>query len=121
MLCKTQTPKCTCALGYTGMYCETNIDDCAPDSESNVPCKNDGKCYDGVNSFTCDCQGTGYTGPDCSIDVDECMTQDIDCGHGNCKNLPGTYQCVCEPGYCGYNCGMVNPCQEVSPLVFPMK
>ncbi|XP_026828708.1 protein crumbs isoform X3 [Ooceraea biroi] len=105
-------PKCTCALGYSGMYCETNIDDCAPDSESNVPCKNDGKCYDGVNSFTCDCEGTGYTGPDCSIDVDECMIQDIDCGHGHCKNLPGTYQCVCEPGYCGYNCGMVNPCQE---------
>ncbi|GAB1868117.1 Protein crumbs [Camponotus japonicus] len=108
-----QTPKCTCSLGYSGMYCETNIDDCAPDLEGNVPCKNDGKCYDGVSSFTCDCQGTGYTGPHCSIDVDECQNPEIDCGHGKCENLQGTYQCICDPGYCGYNnCDMVDPCQE---------
>jgi len=100
------------------MYCETNIDDCAPDSEGNVPCKNDGKCYDGVNKFMCDCQGTGYTGIDCSIDVNECQDLEIDCGHGKCENLPGIYQCNCDNGYCGYNCGMENPCQEVSPLVF---
>ncbi|KAL6258873.1 hypothetical protein P5V15_010818 [Pogonomyrmex californicus] len=109
----TCTPKCTCPLGYTGMYCETNIDDCAPDSDGNVPCKNDGKCYDGVNKFVCDCQGTGYTGDDCSIDVNECQELEIDCGRGTCENLPGIYQCVCEPGFCGYNCAMENPCREV--------
>lgn len=96
------------------MYCEINIDDCAPDSEGDVPCKNDGKCFDGVNKFMCDCQGTGYTGVDCSYDVNECKELNVDCGHGTCENLPGFYRCICDKGYCGSNCGMENPCQEVS-------
>ncbi|KAK2581667.1 hypothetical protein KPH14_002164 [Odynerus spinipes] len=107
-----QAPRCTCPHGFTGLYCEINIDDCAPDADGNVPCKNDGKCYDEVNAFTCDCLGTGYTGPDCSIDVDECQDPSTDCGYGKCENLLGTYQCICNPGYCGYNCRMDNPCKE---------
>ncbi|KAI4495639.1 hypothetical protein M0802_008474 [Mischocyttarus mexicanus] len=82
-----QTPRCMCPLGYTGLYCEINIDDCAPDADGNVSCKNDGKCYDEVNNFTCDCSGTGYTGPDCSLDVDECQDPLTDCGYGKCENL----------------------------------
>ncbi|XP_014482747.1 PREDICTED: protein crumbs isoform X4 [Dinoponera quadriceps] len=107
-----EAPKCTCALGYSGLYCEINIDDCAPDPEGNVPCKNDGKCYDGVNNFTCNCQDTGYTGPDCSIDVNECLGSTTDCKYGKCENLPGTYQCICDPGYCGSSCDMVDPCNQ---------
>lgn len=109
-----QTPQCTCPLGYTGMYCETNIDDCAADMNGNVPCKNRGKCFDGVNSFTCDCLGTGYYGRDCSIDVDECADPEfgVNCGNGYCQNLPGTYQCICDSGYCGNDCSVIDPCIE---------
>ena len=32
--------------------------------ESN-PCENDGECVSEVNSFTCDCDGTRYTGEHC--------------------------------------------------------
>ncbi|XP_016838846.1 protein crumbs isoform X2 [Nasonia vitripennis] len=107
-----QPPQCSCPQGFTGLYCETNIDDCAPDLEGNVPCKNDGKCHDGINNYTCDCTSTGYTGPDCSYDINECLDPLTDCGFGKCDNLPGSYHCVCDPGYCGYNCKMEDPCRD---------
>ena len=44
-----------------------DIDDCVPN-----PCQNEGSCEDGVNMFTCDCANTGYTGPTCEVDIDEC-------------------------------------------------
>ncbi|CAM9757854.1 unnamed protein product [Chrysoparadoxa australica] len=41
---------CQCLPGYTGVTCNTDIDDCTPN-----PCKNGAACIDGVNSFTCTC------------------------------------------------------------------
>ncbi|XP_014215868.1 protein crumbs [Copidosoma floridanum] len=108
-----QTPYCSCPAGYTGKYCETNIDDCAPDAEGKLPCNNNGRCHDGVNSFTCDCVGTGYTGPTCDEDINECDNQHLnDCGYGTCNNTAGSYRCFCDPGYCGLTCTMVDLCQE---------
>ena len=40
-----------------------DIDDCQPN-----PCKNDGVCEDGANSFTCNC-AHGFIGDDCSISM----------------------------------------------------
>ena len=41
---------CSCADGYEGDTCESNIDDCL----SN-PCQNDGTCIDGIANYTCSC------------------------------------------------------------------
>ena len=41
---------CNCLNGYTGEYCETNIDDC----ESN-PCGQHGFCTDQVGGYFCSC------------------------------------------------------------------
>ena len=48
-----------------GTACASNtagIDDCTPGS-----CANDGHCEDGHQSFTCNCEGTGFTGETCEI------------------------------------------------------
>ena len=44
----------TCASYAAG------IDDCTPDS-----CSNGGQCEDGHQTFTCNCEGTGFTGHRC--------------------------------------------------------
>ena len=51
--------ECTCAAGFTGVTCGTNINDCSPN-----PCMNGGSCKDGINSFTCTC-AKGWVGPTC--------------------------------------------------------
>lgn len=40
---------------------EVKVNECA----SN-PCKNDGRCIDGTNKFSCECK-RGWTGTTCSI------------------------------------------------------
>ena len=52
---------CTqCAPGFTGVLCETNINDCV-----GVNCSGNDQCVDGVNNFTCEC-APGFRGPKCS-------------------------------------------------------
>jgi hypothetical protein len=50
---------CQCPPGYTGTFCETEIDEC----ESN-PCQNGGECIDQVDAYLCICP-EGYTGDNC--------------------------------------------------------
>ncbi|XP_061164593.1 protein crumbs-like isoform X2 [Saccostrea echinata] len=90
--------RCQCIQGYTGTNCEKDIDECAPN-----PC-GDGECIDGINSYSCNCTGTGFSGSRCNIDVEECqLTPDL-CGNGTCYNFPGSYRCDCPAGYEGEKC-----------------
>lgn len=41
---------CFLCVGYEGVFCQINADDCA-----SQPCLNSGKCIDKINSFHCDC------------------------------------------------------------------
>ena len=53
---------CICAVGYSGVACESDIDYCNPD-----PCAH-GLCSDGLSNYTCDCHD-GYEGVTCGIGV----------------------------------------------------
>uniref|UniRef100_A0A1I8G0V6 Delta-like protein n=1 Tax=Macrostomum lignano TaxID=282301 RepID=A0A1I8G0V6_9PLAT len=64
---------CSCAPGFTGQNCETNIDDCQPN-----PCKNGATCIDGINSYSCKCYD-GFDSTDCSNEI-------IDCTPNRCHN-----------------------------------
>lgn len=56
---------CQCAEGYSGKYCETNIDDCASfNGTTGNPCMNNGTCSDRVNDFHCLCPH-GFSGHRC--------------------------------------------------------
>lgn len=82
-----QPPFCKCSLGFTGKYCETDIDECAA-----KPCQN-GLCIDRIGDYQCDCTGTGYEGEHCENDIDECAVGRIMCGgRGKCLNTRGSFK-----------------------------
>uniref|UniRef100_A0A2C9JSU9 EGF-like domain-containing protein n=1 Tax=Biomphalaria glabrata TaxID=6526 RepID=A0A2C9JSU9_BIOGL len=54
----------------------------------------------GCNSSTgyCSCK-SGWTGSDCSVDVDECSQNYFPCpDYSRCHNLLGGFMCQCKPG-----------------------
>lgn len=57
---KNNSYYCVCPPGYSGKFCEFDINDCAPN-----PCKNNGTCTDKVNDFSCECLH-GFSGRTCA-------------------------------------------------------
>ena len=67
-----------------------NTDVCSPS-----PCLHGGNCTRSAQKAVCECEGTGYTGERCEIDIDECAQPNL------CTNPE--YPCVqTEPP--GYTC-----------------
>lgn len=82
------TPICQCSLGYTGVRCEIDINEC-----DSMPCFNRGICMDEIGSYRCLCNGTGFEGTNCENDINECEVQRINCGPlGYCLNTMGSYR-----------------------------
>ncbi|XP_022665182.1 protein crumbs-like isoform X3 [Varroa destructor] len=87
---------CVCPNGFTGVHCETNIDDCV-----DHQCRN-GSCIDEINGYRCKCH-RGFEGEFCELEIDECERL-IPCVHGSCQDLVGDYSCSCERGFGDKNC-----------------
>ena len=118
---------CTCAPGWTGTTCGTNIDECAIPP---TPCQNGGTCTDCTptavsvqpvdsdpstcpRGYTCDCV-PGFFGDDCEVDVDYCMSAPCQ-NNGTCHDIMGGpgYSCTCPRGYTGVNCEAdIDECAE---------
>uniref|UniRef100_A0A8C3R7R4 Cadherin EGF LAG seven-pass G-type receptor 1 n=1 Tax=Cyanoderma ruficeps TaxID=181631 RepID=A0A8C3R7R4_9PASS len=86
--------RCRCPPGFTGDYCETEIDLCY----SN-PCGSNGLCRSREGGYTCDCY-EDYTGEFCEVNA-----RSGRCAPGVCKNggtcvnlLIGGFKCECPPG-----------------------
>ncbi|XP_062383392.1 growth arrest-specific protein 6 [Sardina pilchardus] len=84
-----------------------------PDQCSPSPCYSRGtvRCEDKKGEFLCHCF-TGWTGPKCDQDVDECSERNGGCDHV-CRNTQGSYHCYCHQGYAlvgHHNCVDIDEC-----------
>uniref|UniRef100_A0AC34RER1 Uncharacterized protein n=1 Tax=Panagrolaimus sp. JU765 TaxID=591449 RepID=A0AC34RER1_9BILA len=93
--------------------------DCPP-GKWGMDCSNECRCADGV---PCDfasgyCANNkcipGYRGSSCYEDINECEERIANCHQqANCSNIPGSFKCICKPGYSGdgFNCVELDKCQ----------
>lgn len=79
------------SIGYTGMFCEEDVDECA-----SGPCLNDGICDNHVNSYKCLCP-IGFAGKKCEINEDDCSGRPCQNG-AKCIDDVARHICLCPPG-----------------------
>ncbi|XP_051773782.1 protein eyes shut homolog [Ctenopharyngodon idella] len=111
--CRAQsdgTALCVCSVGFEGTRCEIDSDECV-----SRPCQNQGRCVDGVNSYSCFCK-PGFSGQHCEEDINECASNPCQ-NRGVCQDLVNGFQCNCVPGYFGMLCNLdINEC-DASPCL----
>jgi len=101
-------PKCYCPAGFTGQYCEIDVDECA-----SRPCFNGATCVDLPQNYQCQCS-EGFTGLQCQDEISDCVEGACP-DRAMCKDLPGpnNFQCLCRDGFKGENCDVTeDPCSE---------
>ncbi|KAJ8307100.1 hypothetical protein KUTeg_015184 [Tegillarca granosa] len=91
---------CLCRSGWTGEYCNVNIDECSTKQDT---CTIFETCVDTPGSYSCQCHN-GYTRSANGYcdDIDECMSGGNNCNvDATCINTRGSFVCVCNNGLTG--------------------
>uniref|UniRef100_A0A3Q3JKS0 Cadherin, EGF LAG seven-pass G-type receptor 3 n=1 Tax=Monopterus albus TaxID=43700 RepID=A0A3Q3JKS0_MONAL len=103
--------RCRCPVGFTGDYCETEINLCY----SN-PCLNGGVCVRREGGYTCICR-EDFTGDQCEFDRRQGRCVPGVCRNGGtCRELSGGgFRCECPAG------GYERPYCTVTSRSFPPK
>ncbi|XP_014647237.1 PREDICTED: cadherin EGF LAG seven-pass G-type receptor 3 isoform X4 [Ceratotherium simum simum] len=102
--------RCRCPPGFTGDFCETELDLCY----SN-PCRNGGACARREGGYTCVCRPR-FTGEDCELDTEAGHCVPGVCRNGGiCADGPdGGFRCQCPTGG-----AFEGPLCEVAARSFP--
>jgi len=112
---------CTCAAGYTGRFCENDIDAC---TFNGNPCFTGVNCTDqpppaNITGFICGPCPSGYFGDglECT-DIDECSNNTLNNCEQTCVNSLGSFSCECNSGYSlnsnDFGCDDINECEPTS-------
>ncbi|XP_056192710.1 cubilin [Falco biarmicus] len=95
-------PFCSCTSGYTGSGygphgCSALSDTC----QLQNPCAN-GQCLATISGYFCLCN-VGWTGPNCTENIDECISNPCQNG-GSCTDGVNGYSCECTSAWTGPQC-----------------
>ena len=98
-----------CNSWCAGENCQFDLPVPSHDNCVGVVCGENRHCVDGVNTFTCICDG-GFTGRNCNININDC--EGVNCsGNGRCIDGVDSFQCECDSGYSGVLCEIANTVQ----------
>lgn len=95
-----------CSAGQTCNEANGNCEGGDVDECETNPCVR-GLCTDLPNGYLCSCP-PGWTGTNCELDVNECLSNPCQNG-GVCTNLQPGYTCACANGFEGENCEGLKP------------
>ncbi|KAK0403298.1 hypothetical protein QR680_016845 [Steinernema hermaphroditum] len=89
--------QCECSLGFTGKFCEDDLDEC-----EFSPCKNGASCVNTSPGFHCQCTPS-FTGDLCQKPAGFCARKPCQNG-GECVEQLTGYRCQCGPEWTGRDC-----------------